>query len=128
MILASVEKGLPFVLCCSVAGISRSAFFQWKAEDAAFADRIDAALARGAERRLKRIEDASDAGDWRASAWLLEHCLPQHFAKTRLEVTGADGGPLAGGVSLYLPTKNVFVETAPAAPALTEGSGDADGH
>lgn len=34
-------------------------------------------------------------GDWRAAAWWLEHVHPDQFGRsTRLEVTGADGGPI----------------------------------
>ena len=53
---------------------------------------------KGIERRLKAIEAAQAGGDWRASAWILEHCHPQHFSRNRIEVTGADGGPLTGAV------------------------------
>jgi hypothetical protein len=62
-------------------------------------------LVTGISRRLKRIETASESGDWRASAWLLEHTQAEHFARSRVEVTGADGAPLVGSVVLYLPQK-----------------------
>jgi hypothetical protein len=66
---------------------------------------LQRSIARGADARLKKIEAAADAKDWRASAWLLEHCMPEHFAKNRLEISGVDGGPVAGCVAILLPPK-----------------------
>jgi hypothetical protein len=36
----------------------------------------------------------------------LEHTAPQHFARNRIELTGADGSPLAVGIGIYLPRKD----------------------
>lgn len=83
---ACIRRGMPFNMACSAVGISKSIFSQWRNEDAAFQERIEKAVAEGVDARLKKIEQASDSGDWRASAWLLEHCQPQHFAKSRIEV------------------------------------------
>jgi hypothetical protein len=62
---------------------------------------------------------------------MLEKCHPEHFAKNRVEVTGADGGPLAGVVSIMLPPKTdgngggLPVVTVPALAERTEdGAGD----
>jgi hypothetical protein len=111
-----VARGLPFRLACAVAKICQSTFCEWRNEDASFAAQIERAIAKGAEKRLKRIEDAA-RDDWRASAWLLEHTLPQFFAKTRLEVSGPDGVPLSGIVAICLPPK------ADSNPAVTVGPG-----
>jgi hypothetical protein len=52
-----------------------------------FQQRLDEAIARGVEARLLKIQQASDAGDWRASAWLLEHTEPSgQFCKSRVQV------------------------------------------
>ena len=124
-----IAKGLPYVMCCSVAGISRSAFFAWKAEDPLFAEQLDSALALGALARLKVIEEGARQGDWRAAAWLLEHCQPQHFARNRIEISRPDGAPLTAGVQLYLPEKDTgaVVECEPTeVHALAERSADAN--
>jgi hypothetical protein len=120
---------MPFSLSCAVARISVATFCSWKGSDSGFRQRIEEAIASGVERRLEKIEAASEAGDWRASAWLLEHCQPQHFARNRVEVTGADGAPLTAGVSLYLPKKGAIVEASEPGDGqrvLTQGNGDAD--
>jgi hypothetical protein len=121
---------MPFNFACSVAGIAISVFHDWRNQDPAFKEDIEAAIARGVDSRLKTIEESA-AGDWRAAAWLLEHCQPQHFAKNRLEITGADGAPLSAGIQLYLPRKDngaAMVHVAPEARALTEGSTHAGGN
>jgi hypothetical protein len=95
-------------LAASAAGISYQSLVTYRVKHPHFADALTEAVGRGVEKRLKKIEAASEAGDWRAAAWLLEHCQPEHFAKNRIEVTGADGSPLAVGVGIYLPAKEVL--------------------
>jgi hypothetical protein len=101
---------MPFSHACAVARIAFQTFCDWRNTDADFHRQIEEAVARGVNARLKVIEKAANLGDWRASAWMLEHCQPQHFARNRLEVTGADGAPLAAGVQLYLPRKETSIE------------------
>ena len=114
IICDGLARGLPFVHACAVAGITFQTFNVWRNRDEKFRAQIDESIAKGVDRRLKKIEDASDAGDWRASAWLLEHCQPEHFARNRLEVTGAGGAPLMGAVAIYLPRKDGDANGAPA--------------
>lgn len=85
IICDAVARGMPFRLACHVAKISPTTFNEWKAEDATFAEQLEEAIARGVDVRLRTIEEASH-GDWRAASWLLEHCLPEHFAKSRIQV------------------------------------------
>jgi hypothetical protein len=86
IICDGLARGLPFVHACAVAGITFQTFNVWRNRDEKFRAQIDESIAKGVDRRLKKIEDASDAGDWRASAWLLEHCQAEHFSKTRIQV------------------------------------------
>src|ERR1035441_4270306 len=86
-------------------------------------------VARGVDARLKRIVEATST-DWRAAAWLLEHCQPQHFGKTRLEVSGTDGAPLIAGVTLFLPRKEgatIEAGLVVDSPALLERSPNGNG-
>jgi hypothetical protein len=36
----------------------------------------------------------------------LERCFPAEFGRSRIELTGENGSPLAVGVGIYLPAKN----------------------
>lgn len=105
-ILRCAEKGLPLALCAKAAGITYTTLCNYRNADPDFNVEVGEAIVRGVEKRLKKIEDASEAGDWRAAAWMLEHCLPEHFAKNRIEVTGADGSPLGASVAIFLPQKD----------------------
>ena len=111
----------------ALVGVSASSLHSWKKSDAQFEARWERAIAAGVDRRLKIIEKAS-LGDWRAASWLLEHCQPEFFARNRLEVSGADGGPVQ--VQFYLPAKKpvpgIEAELVDA-PALLEGRPDANG-
>lgn len=101
-IVRYVERGMPLTLAADAAGIAPQTLFNYRSERPRFAAALARAIGRGVEARLKRIEDASNAGDWRAGAWLLEHCQPEHFAKNRLEITGRDGEPIAGQVAVLV--------------------------
>jgi hypothetical protein len=101
---------MPLGLAAKAAGVSSETFAQWRRKHPRFAELVQQAIAKGADEHLRRIEKAAEAGDWRASAWYLERILPQHFARNRVEVTGAGGAPLVG-VVLHLPAKNGQPET-----------------
>jgi hypothetical protein len=85
-ILRSVEKGLPLTHAAAGASITLQSLITYRQQCPKFAVALAEAESRGVVRRLEKIEAASDAGDWRASAWMLEHCQPEHFAKTRIQV------------------------------------------
>jgi hypothetical protein len=123
----AVSKGVPFGHAARLAGIAYSSFCDWRNSDPGFRGRLDAAISAGVEKRLKMIQDAADAGDWRAAEAWLRLVLPAEYGRQRLELTGAEGSPLSAGVQLYLPAKDVTVdECEPEAPALTEGERDGD--
>lgn len=104
----AIGLGVPFRHACAVARISYSTFCDWRKDDEQFREQVETSLAEGVQRRLQVIEMALLSQDesirLRASCWWLEHRLPEHFSKTRLEVTGADGEPLAG--IIILPRKD----------------------
>jgi hypothetical protein len=80
-----LARGLPQNMACSVAGISQETYFNWKQDDESFRLQIELAVAQGVNARLKKIEAAGE-DDWRAMSWLLEHCNPELFAKTRVQI------------------------------------------
>jgi hypothetical protein len=86
MVLRCLEKGMPLKLTCDACGISHQTLITYRQKHPKFADAMLGAIAKGVEKRLEKIQTASDAGDWRAAAWLLEHCQPEHFAKTRIQI------------------------------------------
>ena len=130
LVCKCVAKGLPFGQVAAIAGLSSSHLCAWRSEVPEFEAEIQRALACGVKRRLDKIEKAS-ASDWRAAAWLLEHCTPEYFSKSRIEVSGPNGAPLAGIVAILLPPKQDGngspVITVPAL-ALAERSGNGIGN
>jgi len=81
----AIRAGLPFKLACAKAGIATETFFGWRRRFDDFDQLIEKAVADGINSRLAAIEEAGQT-DWKAVAWLLEHCHPEFFAKSRLEV------------------------------------------
>jgi hypothetical protein len=124
-ILKCLGRGMPLTLAVEAAGIEFTTLQVYRRKYPNFAQRVKEAIAKGVERRLKKIEAASNAGDWRAAAWLLEHCQPEHFGRNRVEVTGADGSPLAAAIAIYLPQKDSnrpTVEVSPPKPLKSNES------
>lgn len=85
-ICGAVADGTPFRYAAALGGISHETFCQWQRRYPEFADAIQEALAKGIQKRLKLIETASEEGDVKAAQWWLEHVLPEHFAKTRIQL------------------------------------------
>ncbi len=124
-VLLCLEKGLPMNLAANAAGISTQTLYNYRDQHAEFDKAVEEAIARGVEKRLDKILEASEKGDWRASAWLLEHTKPDSFAKNRVEVTGAGGAPLVGAVTIYLPQKEEGVDAAVLdTKEVTNGNGE----
>lgn len=120
-ILRCIRRGMPFSLAASAAGVALSSLHKWRGQHS-FGDAVQKAIGQGADARLKKIEDASDAGDWRASAWLLEHCQPEFFAKTRIQVEAV--GQLEVGFIIPQQTLNEIAEArARHEKRLTETNG-----
>ena len=109
-ILRSVERGMPLVHAANTAGMTFQTLSTHRSKNPAFADAIAQAISKGIDRRLKVVEQALNSPDeairLRSACWFLEHTAPQHFARNRIELTGADGSPLAVGIGIYLPRKD----------------------
>ena len=71
-ICEALRLGANYSDACAAAGISRSAFMLWKAEDQEFADFLEAAKAYHRMMALRRIQKAARRGDWKAASYLLE--------------------------------------------------------
>ena len=109
-ILRSVERGTPATHVARAAGLSYQSLLNYQRLHPHFADAMSRAISRGIEKRLEVIERATRSKDegirLRAACWFLEHTQPAHFARNRIELTGADGSPLAAAVAIYLPKKD----------------------
>jgi hypothetical protein len=70
-LLKSVESGLPFTLCCQIAGVHYDTFLVWRKEDPAFGQQVDRAAAKAAARLLSKIERQA-SNNFAAAAWILE--------------------------------------------------------
>ena len=80
-LIDAIGAGAPFGLACQAAGIHYDTFCDWRRRDPAFALQVDQAAARGAVKRLKKIEAQGDDGAWAALAWMVERRYPADFAK-----------------------------------------------
>lgn len=95
-IVEALKIGETYAGACAYAGISQSMFYEWKATDPEFLERVENALAELRMVHLARIEAAAQGdpaepavgskpakpakkGDWRASAWMLEHRFRPEF-------------------------------------------------
>lgn len=98
----ALAKGQFVRAACRFAGISSASHYEWcKRADAGdgppfsdYASATRAALVAGEQRHLTNIGDAVDNGDWRASLEMLKLMHPDDYSRQRLEVTGAEGGPV----------------------------------
>jgi hypothetical protein len=130
LICGLVSRGMPFRLVCQAAGISGLTFNNWRTRDPQFSAMIEAAIARGVQRRLKVVERCMASEDenlaLRAATWWLTHVVPE-FAGNRLELSGPDGAPLAGVVAVMLPPKVDTGLPALTVPALEERSLNGNG-
>jgi hypothetical protein len=90
---------------CSYAGISVATYYNWvndaEKDDATpeaieFLEAVSKARADAEVRNVSFIQRAaSDPRHWSAAAWWLERSHPTRWGRQqRLEVTGADGGPI----------------------------------
>lgn len=70
-ILDMVARGAPEYLAAQSNGISRTTLAEWKATDLTFSNALEAAKSNRAIHRVNKIEEASDRGDWKATAFLL---------------------------------------------------------
>ncbi len=93
----AVGLGATYELAARYAGFDDSTFRRYISDDRpefqAFRAAVWQAEAEGVQALLARIHTAA-ATDWRPAAWILEHRHPKDYGRQRLEVTGADGGPV----------------------------------
>lgn len=91
------EGGGHITNACKAAGVTRTTFYSWKAEDRTFARQYEEAEAGLVDHVAGRLLLNVEAGDQRAiEFWLGKTPLGRKhgYGVDRVEVTGRDGGPL----------------------------------
>ncbi len=123
-----IAKGVPITHACAALRISYSWLCKYRTANPGFQEQIDEAVGRAIEKHISLIVHAAEHGDTASSRWFLERCHPQHFARTRVELTGENGGPIAGAVITLQwphqqtqPRHEITVENRPALPAPDAG-------
>ncbi len=102
-ICAAISDGTPYIYAAAIGGISYETFCQWRKKYSDFSDAIEAAKACGIHARLQLIVKAAETGDVAAARWWLEHVVPGHFARNRVELAHNLRGSVE--LSLGLPTE-----------------------
>lgn len=106
-IITALEAGNYFETACEAAGISASTGHEWMARGrgtsntrpqtelyAQFAEAVERASSKAEIDNLNLINKAARDGTWQAAAWWLERRFPNRWGRTRVELTGADGGAI----------------------------------
>ena len=93
-ILNSLRVGNTRRAALAAAEISIQTFYNWL-EDLTFLDAVQKAEAEAEQRFLSQVARAALAGTWQAAAWWLERRHPEDYAlRSKVEMTGKDGGPI----------------------------------
>lgn len=120
-LIETIAAGVPVCHACAACRVSKSGFHEYRAEHPDFAAKIEQATAVAIEKHLHLIIAAAEQGSTADSRWYLERVHPQHFGRTRIELTGTDGAPLAAAIGIYLPQKDApETKTLPAIVTTSE--------
>ena len=87
-VLNAIEAGGTLTDAARVAGIGRRTLYDWLEQDPELGERIDEAKLRRREKLLRRIEQSSEEGDWKAAAWILERTMPEEFSRNAKVTVG----------------------------------------
>lgn len=132
----NICRGLAFEQAATLAGVSATVFYNWKARGkkeetglyVEFLKRVKKAEAAWELEHLKIIADAAQPrvtedgkvvkGSWQASAWMLERRVLKRYGRTqhaKVELSGKDGGPIElnlGGAARELLRGRLLQSTA----------------
>lgn len=100
-IVAFLGAGAYIETAAAAAGVSKQTLYNWLHRGAdgerryvGFLDAVERAQSEADLRDLKTIREAAQNGVWQAAAWRLERRHPEQWGRRRVEMTGADGGPV----------------------------------
>ncbi len=109
-ICSAVSEGMPFAHAAAVGGISFQTFSEWRKEKPCFSDAIDRAQAEGIQARLRLILSAAERGDVSSARWWLEHVVPEHFARNRIDHQHRIDGDLKHSFAIPTEVLNAIAE------------------
>jgi hypothetical protein len=89
----AIRLGATYKLACDYAGIGERTFYDWMTAHPQFSQAIKQAEGAAAVKWLAKIEQAGE-DSWPAFAWKLERRYPEMYGRQRMEITGADNGPI----------------------------------
>jgi hypothetical protein len=129
----AIATGLTPRLTCYRIGIDYSTAKKWlskgDADHEACEDTIEARFfarhTRARADRSGRWLEALTAGSTQDLRWLLEHCEPEEFgAKSRVELTGKDDGPIQTATHIVILPAKMTVDEWQAAALTAVKNGD----
>ncbi len=94
IILRALRQGAPIRTACYVAGISKSAYYEWRrlgsenrrSEYYAFVLETGKAISEAELSLISVIRRAATKGDWRAALAILERRWPEEYARRVVQV------------------------------------------
>lgn len=75
------------------AGVGRKTVYDWMAQDAEFAEKVEEAKLERRKLYLTKIQEAAEKGTWQAAAWILERTMPDEFSRNA-KVNVSQNGPV----------------------------------
>lgn len=106
-ILEAIKLGVAYVDAANYAGVGLATFNEWRDRYPEFAEAVEAAAGAAVTACMAKIQKAATEGSWQASAWILERRHPDRYGRTRVELTGAEGGPVAVAANVVVVPKMV---------------------
>ena len=79
-----IERGVPHTVAAEAVGMHRDTLKTWRDEDPEVDAMVLAARNRSIARKIERVDEAGERGDWKADSWFLERA-----PETRAEFGGS---------------------------------------
>jgi hypothetical protein len=121
--LDALALGMTHKLASEAACVNHSTPYDWIAADPEYATKVEEAKGSRLLRHFGTVTKAAQAGDWRASVWLLSILHPDQCSTKRVEVTGKDGGAIRVQRPALDLSDDALAELA-ASPVPEDGGGE----
>ena len=118
-ILEAIKLGVAYIDAANYGGITYETFNEWRKQNTEFSEAVEEAAGQAVVANMAKIQKAATEGSWQASAWILERRHPDRYGRTRVELTGAEGGPVAIAANVVVVPK--MADSAEAWADLAKG-------